>query len=63
MVKDGGRLPGPSLHSPTIAMNNAPFNVKRCFVFGYLAPVNTKNLDAGMTHRLLLRNFLLPTES
>jgi hypothetical protein len=37
-----------------MAMNGAPFSVNRCFVFGYLFPVNSKNADAGTRHRLLL---------
>jgi hypothetical protein len=27
--------------------------VKRCFAFGYLVPVNSKNADAGIKQRLL----------
>ena len=36
------------------AMNGASLSVKRCFVFGDFVPVNSKNADAGMRHRLLL---------
>src|ERR1700734_594639 len=38
---------------PAIAVTGEPFNVKRCFAFGYLLPVNSKKADAGMRQRLL----------
>jgi hypothetical protein len=35
---------------PAIAMNGVSFNVNRCFVFRYFAPVNSKKAEAGMRH-------------
>jgi len=42
-------------------MNGTFFSVNRCFVFGYLLPLNSKNADAGIRHRLLLAK-LRPSE-
>ena len=47
-------MPFCSRQRPAIAMNGASFSVNRCFVFGDLAPVNSKNAEAGIRQRLLL---------
>ena len=53
IVKAGPAVPFPSLQSPAIARNGAPLSVNRCFAFGYFLPVNSKNAEAGIKHRLL----------
>lgn len=61
IVNAGASLPAPSRHSPATASTGEPLNSKRHFVFGVALPVNSKNADAGMRHRLDLAK-LRPSE-
>jgi hypothetical protein len=54
LVNVGGWLPCASLQSPAIAVIGDPFKANRCLALGYFLPVNSKNAEAGMRHRLLL---------